>query len=144
MSNSTEEETMRSSFSLVALAAAVLAGPAFAQNDAPAGQWEGILVGNGVEKQIAVRLTEDGHVWGGRLEIDDASSPLESVRVTDNNVHFELPGQGVFDGTFSSAAMIGSVFVFGFGPAGSFALTREQPPEDVDDGYAGAIESQGP
>ena len=133
---------MRSSFSLVALAAAILAGPAFAQDDAPAGRWEGTLVWNGVEKQIALRLTEDGEIWGGRLQIDDASSPLEDVRVTDNNVHFELPGGGVFDGTFSSAAMIGSVV--GFGPAGSFALTREESPEDVDNGYAGAIESQGP
>src|SRR5712692_2277943 len=46
---SREKKTMRSRFSLLILAVAGLAAPAFAQNDAPAGRWDGILVRNGSE-----------------------------------------------------------------------------------------------
>ena len=133
---------MRSRFSLVILTVASFAAPAFARNDAPAGQWDGILVRNGVETPIAVRLAEDGDIWRGRLQIDGASSPLNSLRVTDNNVHFELPGQGVFDGTFSSNSMTGSVS--GSGSAGSFTLTREESQQEWQDGFGDAIESEGP
>jgi hypothetical protein len=132
---------MRSRFSFVVLAVASLAAPAFAQSDAPAGQWDGILVRNGVQTPIALRLAENGDIWRGRLQIDGASSPLESLRVTDNNVHFELRNQGVFDGTFSSGSMTGSV---SGGSAGSFALTLEESPEGAQDAYGGAIESEGP
>ncbi len=133
---------MRSRFSLLILAVAGLAAPAFAQNDAPAGRWDGILVRNGSEMPIAVRLAESGDIWRGRLQIDGASSPLYSLRVTDNKVHFELPGQGVFDGTFSSNSMTGSVS--GSGSAGSFTLTREESQQEWPDAYGGAIESEGP
>jgi len=133
---------MRSRFSFIVLAVATLAAPAFAQNDAPAGQWDGVLVRNGAQTPIALRLAETGDIWSGRLQVEGASSPLDSLRVTDNNVHFELPGQGVFDGTFSSNSMTGSVS--GSGSAGSFMLTREESQQERQDGFGDAIESEGP
>ncbi len=133
---------MRFRFSFVVLAVASLAAPAFAQNDAPAGQWDGILVRNGVQTPIALRLAENGDIWRGRLQVDGASSPLDSLRVTDNNVHFELPGQGVFDGTFSGGSMTGSVS--GSGSGGSFALTREESQDELQAGFGDPIQSQGP
>src|SRR6266446_9808522 len=136
------KKTMRSRFSFVVLAVASLAAPAFARNDAPAGQWDGILVRKGVQTPIALRLVENGDIWRGNLEVDGASSPLARVRVTDNNVHFELPGQGVFDGTFSSNSMTGSVS--GSGSAGSFALTLEESQRDDLDAYGDSIDSEGP
>jgi hypothetical protein len=133
---------MRSRFIFVALAVASLAAPAFAQNDAPAGQWDGTLVRNGAQTPIALSLAENGDIWRGRLQVDGASSPLNRLSVTDNNVHFELPGQGVFDGTFSGGSMTGSVS--GSGSAGSFSLTLEESKQDVPDSYGDAINSEGP
>ena len=133
---------MRTRFKFVVLAGAILAAPAFAQDEAPAGEWDGVLVRNGVETPIAMRLAESDDMWRGRLRIDDASSPLESVRVTENSVHFEVPGAGAFDGTFSNGSMTGSVS--GSVSAGSFALTLQESQEQAHVGYTDPIESQGP
>ena len=132
---------MRSEFSFFVLAAALVAAPAFAQNQPPAGHWDGILERNGAREPIAINLAVDGGTWRGRFEADGASSQLESLSVTGNRVHFELPGQGVFDGTFSGDSMAGSVSASG--SKGSFTLTREKPREPYD-AYGDAIESEGP
>jgi hypothetical protein len=116
---------MRSRFSLVALAAGILAAPAFAQTDAPDGQWDGVVVRNGAQAPVSLRLSERNDMWRGRFQVDGASSPLDSVRVTGNTVHFEVPGQGAFDGTFSGDSMTGAVS--GSERPGSFTLTREKP-----------------
>jgi len=133
---------MRSRFSFVALAAGILAAPAFAQNDAPSGQWAGVVVRNGARAPVSLHLSERNDMWRGRLQVDGASSPLDSVRVTGSRVHFELPGQGVFDGTFSSNSMTGSVS--GSGSAGSFALTLEESQSQPQDAFGDPIESEGP
>jgi len=135
-----EEQTMRSRFSFVALAAGILAAPAFAQNDAPNGQWDGVVVRNGARAPVSLRLSERNEMWRGRFEVDGASSPLDSVRVTGNRVHFEVPGQGAFDGTFSGDSMTGAVS--GADRPGSFALTREKPTDLFP--YSDPIESVGP
>jgi hypothetical protein len=132
---------MRSGFSFVLLAMAGLAGPAFAQTDELAGRWDGTLVRNGVEKSIALRLSESQDIWRGMLQIDGSATPLDGVRVAQNSVHFELPGQGVFDGTFSGGSMTGSVS--GSGTTGTFALTRDEPQRGADP-YGDAVESSGP
>jgi len=132
---------MRSEFSFFVLAAALVAAPAFAQNQPPAGHWHGILERNGAREPIAINLAVDSGTWRGRFEADGASSQLESLSVTGNRVHFELPGQGVFDGTFSGDSMTGSVTASG--SKGSFTLTREKPREPYD-AYGDAIESAGP
>jgi len=129
---------MRSRFGFIVLAAAIVAAPAFARDDAPAGQWDGVLEQNGVRVPVTVQLSENGGLWRGRLEVDGASSPLYSVRVAGNSVHFELPSQRVFDGMFSGDSMTGSVS--GSDLPGSFALTREGSQDDEGD----PIESEGP
>jgi len=133
---------MRSSFSFLVLALATLSAPAFAQNDVPAGLWDGTLVRNGAQTPIVLRLSEQSDVWSGRLQIDGASSPLDGLRVADDNIHFELPGQGAFDGTFSGTRMTGSVS--GSGTAGSFMLTLEESRNDDPAGYLDPIGSEGP
>ncbi|MFL5311588.1 MAG: hypothetical protein ACJ79H_14150 [Myxococcales bacterium] len=133
---------MRSRFGIVLLAVASLGAPAFAQNDAPAGRWDGILKTNDVQKPIALSLAEDRDIWRGRLQVDGASSPLQALSVTENSVHFELPGQGVFDGTFSGASMKGSVS--GSGSVGSFLLTLEESNQQAPDSYGDPIDSEGP
>jgi hypothetical protein len=129
---------MRSGFSFFVIAAALVAAPAFAQNSPPAGRWDGFLVRDGAQAPISVNLLEDDGIWRGRLEVDGASSPLDSLSVAGNSVHFELPGQGVFDGTFSGDSMTGSVLASGSN--GSFTLSREESPEP----YGDPIESEGP
>lgn len=135
---------MHSRFGFVVLAVASLAAPAFAQSDEPAGRWDGTLVRNGVQSSIALRLAETQDIWRGMLQIDGAATPLDSVRVANNSVHFELPGQGVFDGTFSGGSMTGSVSGSGTGTVGSFALTREESQQNAPDSYGDAVESTGP
>jgi hypothetical protein len=133
---------MHSRFSFLVLAVATLSTPAFAQNDVPAGLWDGTLVRNGARTPIVLRLSEHSDVWSGRLQVDGASSPLDSVRVADDNIHFELPGQGAFDGTFSGTSMTGSIS--GSGATGSFMLTLEESPNDDPAGYLDPIGSEGP
>jgi len=132
---------MRFEFSFFVLAAALAAAPASAQNQPPAGHWYGSLERDGVREPIAINLAEDSGTWRGRFEADCASSQLESLSVTGNRVHFELPGQGVFDGMFSGDSMTGSVAASG--SKGSFTLTRKEPREPYD-AYGGPIESEGP
>jgi hypothetical protein len=131
---------MRSKFGFVLLAAAIVAAPAFARNDSPAGQWDGVLERNGVRTPVTVQLAQKGGLWSGTIEVDGASSPADSVRVIGNSVHFELPGQGVFDGTVSGDSMTGAVS--GSGRPGSFALTREEPTDLFP--YSNPTESAGP
>jgi hypothetical protein len=129
---------MRSRFSFFVLAAAVVAAPAFAQNNQPAGRWDGVLVRDGAKAPISVDLREDDGIWRGRLELDGASSPLDSLRIAGNSVEFELPRQGVFEGTVSGDSLTGSVSASD--SKGSFTLSREEPPEPFGD----PIESSGP
>lgn len=128
---------MRSEFSFFVLAAALLAAPAFAHSQPPAGHWDGILERNGAREPIAINLAVDSGTWRGRFEADGASSQLESLSVTGNSVHFEVPGAGVFDGTVAGDSMAGSVS--GASAAGSFSLARE-----ADSPFGDAITSSGP
>ena len=130
----------RSRFGFVVLAAAIVVAPAFARTESPSGQWDGVLERNGVRTPVVVQLAEKGGLWRGRVEVDGASSPADSVRVTGNSVHFELPSQGVFDGTMSGDSMTGAVS--GSAKPGSFALTREQSTDLFP--YDNPIETVGP
>jgi len=132
---------MRSRLCFAVLAAAVVAAPAFAGSDSPTGQWDGVLERNGARAPVTIQLAQNGGLWRGRIEIDGATSPADSVRVTGNDVHFELPGQGVvFDGTISGESMTGEVS--GSGRPGSFNLTRE-PSADLFP-YSNPVETVGP
>jgi hypothetical protein len=90
-----------------------------------AGRWEGHLLRNGVRTPIAVEFSETGASWSGRYQAGDSTVRLERISVTPTSVHFELPGEGVFDGSVSGGAMAGSVT--GTSPGGSFEMQRQEP-----------------
>jgi hypothetical protein len=103
------------------LAACAGAAPRPQGEEATSGRWQGFLLRNGLREPVAVDLTYASSAWDGRLSAGDNSVPLEGVRVSGNNVHFELPGEGVFDGAVAGNSMAGSVS----GPtSGSFSLMR--------------------
>jgi len=100
-------------------------------------RWQGFMLRNGLQVPIAVELAAASADWTGRFRVGNSSLPLEHVRVTGLGVHFELPGEGAFDGTVAGNWMAGSVS--GSAARGSFALTRE-----VEQPFADPITSSGP
>jgi hypothetical protein len=106
------------------LAACAGAAPRPQTEGEPHGRWQGYLLRNGLREPVSLELTEASSVWDGKFSAGDNSVPLEGVRVSGNNVHFELPGEGSFDGAVAGNSMAGSVN----GPvSGSFSLTRTDP-----------------
>lgn len=77
-----------------------------------------------------------------RAPENDSFLPLEHVRVTPLAVHFELPGEGAFDGTVAGNSMAGSVS--GANAPGGFALTRERTFADPSDVRASGDFTGGP
>jgi hypothetical protein len=100
-------------------------------------RWQGFLLRNGLQVPIEVELAAASADWTGRLRVGNSSLPLEHVRLTGLGIHFELPGEGAFDGTVAGDWMAGSVS--GSTPAGSFALVRA--PENA---FSDPITSSGP
>ena len=70
-------------------------------------------------------MKESGRDWTGRFSAGENSVALQDVRVTSTSVHFELPGEGTFEGAVAGDRIAGSIS----GPtSGSFSLTRSQDP----------------
>jgi len=106
---------------VVVLAACAGASSRPQSDEAVQGRWQGVFQHNGVREPVAVELAEDGSIWDGRFSTRDNSVTLESVRVRGSNVHFELPGEGIFDGAAAGDTLAGSVS----GPvSGSLSLKR--------------------
>jgi len=106
---------------VVVLAACAGVSPRPLGEGALQGRWQGFLQHDGIREPVSVELAEESSVWDGRLSTRDNSMTLESVRVSGNNVHFEVPREGVFDGAAAGDTMAGSVS----GPvSGSFSLKR--------------------
>jgi hypothetical protein len=125
-------------FGLMAMAVGCAGLSTRAQGGAALSQrWQGLMLRSGLQVPIAVELAEASADWTGRLRVGNSSLPIDHVRVTELGVHFELPGEGVFDGTVAGNRMAGSVS--GSSTQGSFALTRE-----VDQAFADPITSSGP
>ncbi len=125
-------------FGLVAMAAGCVGvSPRAQASTAFSQRWQGFMLRNGLQVPIAMELAEASADWTGRLRVGNSSLPIEHVRVTGLGVHFELPGEGVFDGTVAGNWMAGSVS--GSAAQGSFALTRE-----VEQAFADPITSSGP
>ena len=98
---------------------------AHAQGDSlPTGRWGGFLLRNGLRSPVAVDLSEASSEWSGRFSAGDNSVQLQRVRVTPRSVHFELPGEGVFDGSIAGDSMAGSI---SGETSGSFSLRRQDP-----------------
>src|SRR2546430_12677345 len=75
---------------------------------------------------MAGELSAQDRDWRGRFSAGDNSVPLQDLRVTTNSVHFELPGEGTFEGAVAGDSMAGSI---SGGATGSFA--RERHPGDA-------------
>ena len=88
--------------------------------------WRGFMLRDGLQVPIALELAATSVDGRGRVRIGSTSMQLEHVRMTGAGVHFELPGEGAFDGTVAGNLMAGSVS--GSPTPGSFALTREVEP----------------
>src|SRR3954469_6376796 len=95
------KKTIVTSFAVGLLLASSIAVTAFAQEDSPAGTWNGTLEQGGTQKPLAIQLTDEGGVWRGRFQVDGASSTMEKLSVDGNHVRFVLDGQGVFDAVLS-------------------------------------------
>lgn len=107
--------------SIVVLAGCAGAAPRAQADEFASGRWQGVVLRNGLGASVAVELRESGPDWTGRFSAGENSVPLEDVRVTPTTVHFQLPGEGVFDGELAGDSIAGSIS----GPSsGSFALTR--------------------
>ena len=103
------------------LAACAGASPRRQGEQALQGRWQGSFQHDGIREPVSVELAEERAVWDGRFSTRDNSMTLESVRVSGNNVHFELPGEGVFDGAAAGDTLAGSV---SGQVSGSFSLKR--------------------
>jgi hypothetical protein len=89
-------------------------------------KWQGFMLRDGLRVPISLDVATDSAGPSGQFHIGEASFPLEHVRVGVFDVHFELPGGFVFDGTMAGNAMAGSVS--GTQPHASFTLAREETP----------------
>jgi hypothetical protein len=102
-----------------------------------AGRWRGVLLRDGLRVPISVELNALNRDLSGRLRAGDAFAPIQSAHASATSVHFEVPGEGVFDGTVAEDTMAGSVS--GAAASGSFALTRE-----AESPFADPVTSSGP
>jgi len=112
--------------SILLLAACAGAQPRPENDEAVSGRWQGVLLRNGLRAPIAVELSEQDRDWRGRFSAGANSVPLQDVRVTTTSVHFELPGEGTFDGAVAGDSMAGSISGAG---NGSFTLERRDANE---------------
>jgi hypothetical protein len=98
------------SIALVALlSGCATANPRTRSNGDLSGHWEGFLVRNGLREPVSLELTQASSAWDGRFSARNNFVRVEDVRVTGNNVHFDLPGEGSFDGTVAGDSIAGSV-----------------------------------
>jgi hypothetical protein len=111
---------------LVTMAALAGASTPARAEGAVAGRWRGLLLRDGRQIPIAVDLADAHGEWSGRLGTNATSLPLESVRVQATTIHFEVAGQGSFDGMAAGNSMAGSIS--GASTSASFALSRETEP----------------
>jgi hypothetical protein len=124
--------------SFIIIAAALIAAPVFAQafpstpedDQGPAGLWMGFVQQKGTREPMTLELSDANNTWDGAYVVGGVSTPVDNLRVTGKDVHFDLPGQGTFDGTIAGDRLAGKVS----GPGqGSFELTRREVDNPVED-----------
>ncbi|MFL5311123.1 MAG: hypothetical protein ACJ79H_11780 [Myxococcales bacterium] len=111
--------------SILLLGACAGASPRPFTDETVEGRWQGVVLRNGLRAPIAVDFSAQDRDWRGRFTAGDNSVPLQDVRVTATSVHFELPGEGSFDGVVAGDSMAGSI---SGGANGSFTLERHEQP----------------
>jgi hypothetical protein len=88
-----------------------------------ASHWQGYVLRDGLRSSVVVDLSGSDQGWGTRLSAGYNSVPLQQVRISATQAHFELPGEGVFDGSIAEDEMAGAVT----GDAdGAFRLVRSE------------------
>jgi len=110
---------------VVAVGCAGLSERALAGNSVPE-RWHGFMLRDGLRVPILLDVATDGAGPTGQFRVGETSFPVERMRVGGFDVHFELPGGFVFDGTMAGTAIAGSVS--GTQAHGSFTLAREDTP----------------
>jgi len=88
---------------------------------APAGDWRGYVLHDGLRAGILVSLHDDHGAWNGTLSDGDNAVRLSGVAIAGSRVHFEQ-GDTAFDGSVAGSSMSGTV---SGAQAGSFALDRQ-------------------
>jgi hypothetical protein len=124
--------------SFIFIAAALLAAPVFAQSfpstpdddHGPAGLWMGFVQRGGNRSPATVELSDDHDKWAGSFVVGGVATPVDNVRVSGNVVHFDLPGEGSFDGKIDGDTFAGSV---SGRRKGSFELTRRETDNPIED-----------
>jgi hypothetical protein len=106
------------------LLAAACAGPETRPYGAASvsGHWQGEVLRDGLRAPAALELSERDRDWAGRFSEGDSSVALQELQVTTSRVHFQLPGEGTFDGAIVGDSMAGSI---SGASNGSFELKRQ-------------------
>jgi hypothetical protein len=120
------------------IAAVLLAAPVFAQafpstpegDQGPAGLWMGFVQRAGNRSPATLELSDDNDRWAGSYVVGGVSTPVDNLRVTGNKVHFDLPGEGTFDGKIDGDTFTGAV---SGRDKGSFKLTRRETDNPIED-----------
>jgi hypothetical protein len=122
--------------SILAVGFAGLSMPAQAGSGI-AGRWRGVLLRDGLPVPIELQVNGIDADLKGRLQAAAGFTPIQAASATLTSVHFEVPGEGIFDGTVAQDSMAGSIS--GAPVTGSFSLTRES-----ESPFADPITSSGP
>jgi hypothetical protein len=124
--------------SFIFIAAALFAGSVFAQafpstpddEHGPAGLWMGFVQRGGNRSPATVELSDDNEKWAGTYAVGGVATPIDNLSVTGNQVHFDLPGEGSFDGKIDGDTFAGKV---SGRRKGSFELTRRETDNPIED-----------
>src|SRR3954469_6834560 len=84
--------------SILVIAACAGAGPRPYGDASASGRWQGVVQRDGLRAPAALELSERDRDWAGRFSQGDNSVALQEVQVSTTRVHFQLPGEGTFDG----------------------------------------------
>ena len=115
------------------LIAALSLAAGFAAQAAPkqeiAGDWRGALAKGALRSVAWVHLAEQDGQWRGTWwSGEPGSTAIESVRVDDQRVHFEVPGVATFDGVVDGEMLKGTFH--DQGGEGTFAVRKEPAWDD--------------
>ena len=110
---------------LIGLTVATISGFGLSRtaHAAPSESWRGFMLRDGLQVPIALELASTSTDGTGQVRIGSTFIAVDHLRMSGAGVHFELPGEGAFDGTVAGNLMAGSVS--GSATSGSFALSRE-------------------
>ena len=122
---------MKKAMLVIALALAGCAGVArSAEKDPLAGNWVGVIDRDGWQRPLSVMIdARGGGYTGSWMSVENQPGVMvQRVQRSADEVHIELAAL-VFDGRVAGRSLAGTVAQRDGSGAGSFALTRIDPPE---------------